>query len=81
MDAEVSPLLLGWSLTGFGVIAWFVWRRRKVGPMTRGVVVGYAALLGASAAAVASVLSSTIAIGAPVGLIVGIVAFVILSRP
>lgn len=79
--ADISPLQLGWALAGFGVIAWFVWRRRRLGPMTQGVSVGYAALLGGSAMAVAYVLSGSLALAAPVGLVVAVAAYVILARP
>jgi hypothetical protein len=76
----VNPLQLGWAVTGFGVIAWFVWRRRKVGPMTNAVMLGYAGLLGASAGAVAYVLTSLLAVAVVVGLVVGGVAFTLLRR-
>jgi len=78
--ATVSPLQLGWALAGFGVIAWFVWRRRKLGPMTTGVTAGYAILLGCSGAAVAYVLTNGLALAIPIGLIVAILAFGTLRR-
>ena len=79
--ATISPLLLGWALAGFAIIAWFVWRRRRLGPMTTGVIVGYAALLGGSAGAVAYVVSGSLAIAAPAGLIVALVSYRLLARP
>jgi FtsH-binding integral membrane protein len=78
--AAVNPLQLGWAVTGFGVIAWFVWRRRKVGPMTNVVMLGYAGLLGASGAAVAYVVTSLLAVAVVVGLVVGGVALTFLRR-
>ena len=76
----VSPLQLGWALAGFGVIAWFVVRRRRLGPMTRGVMVGYAVLLGASATAVAYVMSDSLVGAIPVGVLVAVVAYLALAR-
>jgi hypothetical protein len=79
MDA-VNPLQLGWALAGFGVIMWFVIRRRRLGPMTRGVMVGYAALLGASATAVTYVLGATLPGAIPAGVLVAVVAYLALAR-
>lgn len=78
--ADVSPLLLGWAVSGFGVIAWFVWRRLRVGPMSRGVTIAYAVLLGASAGVIAFVLSHVIAGAIPVGVLVAVIAYVIIAR-
>ena len=79
--AGVSALQLGWAVAGFGVIAWFVWRRRALGPMTRGVVIGYSALLGGSAAIVAYVLTGGVVLAAPVGLVGAAIAYAWLRRP
>ncbi len=79
--AAVSPLQLGWSLAWFGVIAWFVWRRRKLGPMPDGVMAAYAVLLGFSVAAIAYVLTSLTAVAVVVGLIAGAIALGLLRRP
>jgi hypothetical protein len=78
--AEVSPLLLGWSVAGFGVVAWFVWRRRRLGPMTRGVVIGYSGLLGLAAAVIVDVTTAALVGAAAVGIVVGIIAYLILNR-
>ena len=79
--STVSPLQLGWALAGFAVIAWFVWRRRKLGPMTPGVIAGYSILLGCSGAVVVYVLTGAVGVGIPVGLIVAILAVAWLRRP
>ena len=78
--AEIDPLQLGWAAAWFVVIAWFVWRRRRLGPMTRGVMIGYAALLGGSAGAIAYVLSGEPAVAAPAGLVVAVGAYLLLAR-
>jgi hypothetical protein len=79
--ASVSPLQLGYGIAGFGVIAWFVLRRRKLGPIPRGAMVGYAALLGCSAGVIGYVLTNSLAVVAVVAIIVGAGAFIALRRP
>ena len=79
MDA-VNPLQLGWALAGFGVIMWFVVRRRRLGPMTRGVMIAYAALLGASATAVTYVLGASLPGAIPAGVLVAVIAYLLLAR-
>jgi len=78
--AAVSPFQLGWAVMGFGVIAWFVWRRHKVGPMTRGATVGYAALLGGSAAVIAIVLTGGSPIAILPAIVVGVATYALLTR-
>jgi hypothetical protein len=79
--AAVSPIQLGWSLAWFGVIVWFVWRRRRLGPMPNGVMAAYATLIGASVAITAYVLTSLAAVAVVVGLVAGAIAYVVLRRP
>ena len=78
--AAVSPIQLGWSLAWFGVIVWFVWRRRRLGPMPNGVMIAYAALIGASVAATTFVLTSVAVVAVVVGIVVGLIAFGLLRR-
>ena len=80
MEVAVSPFLLGWAVMGFGVIGWFILRRRRAGPLTRGVVLGYSALLGGSAGVVALVLSDQTPIAIVTALVVGVAAYLWLMR-
>lgn len=80
MEVAVSPFLLGWAVMGFGVIGWFILRRRRAGPLTRGVMVGYAAILGGSAGVVALVLTDQTPIALATAVVVGVAAYLWLAR-
>ncbi len=71
----MTALELGWAISGLAVISWFVWRRRKLGPMTKGVRLGYSILLGCSVAALGFVLSQSIPGAIPLGLVGALVVY------